>query len=164
MIDGGQFMFGRLVEAEIHGEAFAELTRIVLAWERPAPPWPVGTTFTEPRKEREWSLPTSWAFTPAGVWYELLVLTRDPDPREAPPVLWSILVAEDGTIYADPRIANMKVTLDPPHPVDEPRLADAYAGVPLGLARRYTVGRLSRALREATRVVSDGWTFAAAPT
>ncbi len=53
----------------------------------------------------------------------------------------------------------MKVTLDPPHPVDEERLLNAYAGVPLGLARRYHVGRLSRGLHEETRQVSEGWRF-----
>jgi len=166
MIDGGHFMHGRFTEDEVQGEAFEELKRIFLGWaDRPAPLWPVGTEFTEPRKERQWSSLTSWAITPAGVRYQLLVesLRHDePDPRDVPPVLWSITVDRYGAVYAHPRIAQMSVTLDPPHPVDEARSLDAYAGVPLGLSRRYRIGQLSRPLREETRTVSDGWRFAAA--
>lgn len=167
MIDGGQFMHDVLTEDQVQGEAFAELKRIFLAWDRPAPPWPEGTTFTEARKARHWSSQTSWAITPAGVRYELMVehlREGEPDPREVPPVLWSILVDRYGAIYAHPRIAQMHVTLDPPHPVDEERKLDAYAGVPLGLKRTYRVGQLSRPLHEETHTVSDGWRYRGSPT
>ncbi len=162
-IDGGQFWLGRLSEDEIHGEAFVELRELVTLWKGPPVSWPAGTEFTEPRKERQWSSTTSWAITPSGVRYELLVgdlRQGQPDPREVPPVIWAITVEPSGDVFAHSRIAQMKVTLDPPYPVAEERLLDAYAGVPLGLVRRpYHVGRLSRGLCEETRTVSEGWRF-----
>lgn len=162
IIEGGEFICGRFREDEIRGEAFVEVQRIFLAWDRPTPPWPPGTTFTEPHKERHWSSMTTWAFVSDGaVRYELLLDSRDgePDPREVPPVIWTIHVDRGGTIFALPRIAHMHVTLDPPHPVEDDRKLAAYAGVPLGLEFSYRVGQLSRPLREDTREVSDGWSF-----
>ena len=160
MISGGDFWLGRLREDEIHGEAFEDLRRVFLSWDRPRPKWPAGTTFTEPRKEGHWSSLTSWAITPSGVRYELLLERREeePDPREEPPVIWSVMV-DRCEVFAFPRIAQMKVTIAPPHQVDRDREADAYAGVPIGLARRYAVGRLRRGLIETTRTVSEGWGY-----
>jgi hypothetical protein len=162
LIDGGEFMHGRFIEDQVQGEAFVELQRVFLAWKRPEPQWPAGTTFTEPRKERQWSSLTSWAILP-GVRYELLLdhLRHDePDPREVPPVLWSLIASPAGEVFAHPRIAQMSVTFDlEHHPVSEDRKLAAYAGVPLGLERRYRIGRLYRALHEETRVVSEGWRF-----
>lgn len=167
MIEGGSFWLGRFVEDQIQGEAFEDLKRIFLGWkERPEPRWPDGTTFSDPRKERHWSSLTSWAITPAGVRYELLLdgrRTDEHDPREVPPVIWALMVDRYGAIYAHPRIAQMKVTVDPPYPPEDERMLEAYAGVPIGLQRRYAIGRLSRGLREETRVVSDGWRYPAAP-
>jgi hypothetical protein len=167
-IQGGQFWLGRLSEDEIRGEAFAELRELVTLWKGPPVSWPQGTEFTAPRKERQWSSTTSWAIVPSGVRYELLVgdlREGEPDPREVPPVIWDITVSPVGDVFAHSRIAQMKVTLDPPYPVDDERLRDAYAGVPLGLVRRpYHVGRLSQGLRQETRVVSEGWRFGESPT
>lgn len=163
MIDGGDFFIDRFREDEVHGEAFEDLMRLFLAWKRPEPAWPHGTEFTEPRKERSWSSLTSWAITPSGVRYELLLERRDnePDPRIVPPVIWSLMIDRYGAVYVYPRIAQMSVTLDPPHPVDEERKLDAYAGAPLGLRRRYEIGRLPKGLREDVRQVSDGWRYPA---
>jgi hypothetical protein len=163
MIEGGQFFLGKLSEDEIHGDALAELRDLVTLWKGPPVSWPPGTEFTAPRKARQWSSLTSWAIVPSGVRYELLVgdlREGEPDPREVPPVVWDITVSPAGDVFAHPRIAQMHITFDPPHPVDEARKLDAYAGVPLGLVRRpYHVGRLSRGLRQETRVVSEGWRF-----
>lgn len=162
MIDGGDFYHGRITEDEIRGEAFQELKRIVFTWDRPAPSWPNGTVFTEPRKERQWSSLTSWAILPTGERYELLLDGRyedERDPRELPPVIWSIKVDAYGAVYAYPRIAQMEVTLDPPYPPDDARVLAASRGAPLGLQERYPVGRLSRGLVEDVRTVSDGWRF-----
>lgn len=162
MINGGDFVYGVLSRDEVDGEAFEELRRRFLAWDRPRPLWPDGTRFElVGRTPRIWSSPTAWAILPCGVRYELL-LTRDddtPDPREVPPICWSVLLDPNGTIYAEPRVANMKTTLDPPHPVDSEKLRDAHVGVPLGLERRYRVGMLSRPLREKTQTVSLGWGY-----
>lgn len=164
MIEAGEFFLGRFREDEVQGAAWREVQLAFLAWTgRPQPKWPEGTTFTEPRKERQWSSLTTWAITPAGVRYELLLDRRDeePDPRDEPPIVWSIHSEPGGALYALPRIAQMSITFDlEQHPVDDERRRDAYAGVPLGLARRYRFGLLSKPLREQTRVVSDGWRYA----
>lgn len=160
MIEAGDLWNGKLREGEVHGDAFVELTKIVLEWKRPEPPWPEGTTFTEPFRARRSTPMSTWAITPAGARYELMVehlRADEPDPRERPPIIWGIWVDRYGAVFAVPRVAQLSVTIDPPH-TDE-RLRDAYAGVPLGLAREYRIGQLSRALREETRVVSEGWGY-----
>lgn len=159
MISGGEFKDGKFSEDELHGEAFEELKCHFRDWklEHPDPvKWPNGTTFSQEIQSRRWTR-TVWAILPSGVRYELLIGEGGPDPVEAPEVIWSIMVDPNGTIYAHPRIAQMKVTIDPPH-TDE-RLREAHAGVPLGLQQRYEVGRMSRPLREKTHTVSDGWSF-----
>lgn len=162
MIEAARFVFGRLCPDEVRGEAFEEVKRIFLEWtERPQPRWPQGTVFSAPRKERHWSSLTSWAMTPSGVRYELLLERDDdqPDPRDVPPVLWNILVDSCVEVVARPQVMNMTLTHDLLYPVLSERNLDAWAGVPLGLARHYTIGRLSRPLKERTRTESEGWWF-----
>lgn len=167
-----------LQEEDLRDDALAEGRKMLADWPKPVAAWPSGTTVTKrynswlnrPPNDRDEVYTETGPYVslyhhvvlPSGG--ELITLTQPNRPGEAdapyaygraPNVGWSITVDQaTGSVFAWPRVCNMEIQA--PKGTKEPTwwiLAE------VGLERQYRIGKLSRPIREYTRIESDGWGF-----